>query len=110
MALEDSFKPKEDTGFCAWLRDDMGLSVEKVKELDYPRDIEELRKGYAEYLEKEVKVLDEHSKKLGKKYILTPENFQKLIQLTCSVEVAQAYQATAQALQATSQNQTVIQA
>jgi GTPase SAR1 family protein len=62
IALGDNFKPKEDAGFCAWLRDNRGLVAEKVKELDYPRDIEELRKQYAQQLEKETEMLDKHKK------------------------------------------------
>jgi len=75
--------------------------VEKIQEVDYPRNIEELRREYVDQLELETKLLEKHKEQLGKKkkYILPKENFQKLIQLTFSKEVAEAYQAKAEANQ-----------
>jgi hypothetical protein len=58
-------------------------------------------------LSEEVNAYDKHNQQLpqkAKKYILTQENFLKMIQLTFSPEVAQAYQAQAQVNQAEAKN------
>lgn len=65
VALGKDFNPNNDVGFCIWLRDDEKLTVEKIQELDYPRNIEQLKKEYLGQLEKEVEIFDKHSKQLS---------------------------------------------
>lgn len=87
------FNPHE-VSFCAWLRDTKQLVSQKIEELSRV-DIARLRKEYLDQLKKETEILDEHKQQLvkgerKKKYTLTKENFQQLIRLTFSVEVAKA--------------------
>ena len=60
-----SFDPKVDAGFCAWLRDDKHLTVEKIRELDHPVSIEQLRREYAQQLKEEVEIIDKYSRELS---------------------------------------------
>jgi hypothetical protein len=76
-ALGNTFDPEDDAFFCAWLRDNKKLTTEMLVNAD----LDQLRKEY--------------NKK--KKYKLTKENFQQLIKLTFSKEVAQANRAKAKA-------------
>jgi hypothetical protein len=74
--------------------------VDKLTQLIYPYNIKELKQEYAQQLKQEVAIYETHNQQLpqkAKKYILTQENFLKMIQLTFSPEVAQAYQVSAQA-------------
>jgi malic enzyme len=80
--------------------------VDKLTQLIYPYNIKELKQEYAQSLVLEVDILNKHNQQLpqkAKKYILTQENFLKMIQLTFSPEVAQAYQTQAQAYQTQAQ-------
>jgi len=63
IALGNSFKPT-DVGFCAWLRDDKKLTVEKIRELDYPRDIEQLKEEYCSKVREEVSILSKYGEQL----------------------------------------------
>ncbi|RHZ35884.1 GTPase [endosymbiont GvMRE of Glomus versiforme] len=65
-ALND-FNPQIDADFCAWLRDIKELTAEGIKRTSYLQNIERLRSEYVNYLQKETKILDEHSKQLNKR-------------------------------------------
>lgn len=59
------FDPEHDADFCAWLRDKKQLTVEIAKRASYPQNVERLRGEYVNYLQKEVRILDKHSKQLS---------------------------------------------
>ena len=63
--LGNDFNPEYDVSFCAWLRDDKKLTVEKIKELSHIFDIEQLKQEYIDRLEKETNLLEKHSKQLS---------------------------------------------
>lgn len=66
IALGNSFNPKEDAGFCAWLRDDKKLTVESKELLVHIiSNVEQLRKEYVEQLEQETDILDKHNQQLS---------------------------------------------
>lgn len=62
--LGNEFDPKNDAGFCAWLRDNKQLIVEKIKGLSQIYNIKLLRGEYVDRLLKETKLLEEHNKNL----------------------------------------------
>ena len=68
-ALGKNFDPKGDDGFCAWLKDNKQLSVEKLEELNKTFSIEQLRKEYADWLEKELEILVQHNQKINQEEI-----------------------------------------
>jgi hypothetical protein len=63
-ALGNNFQPEQDAGFCTWLRDDKQLTVDKIAELDYPHDIQQLRNEYFQLLGEEVNAYNKHNQSL----------------------------------------------
>jgi GTP-binding protein EngB required for normal cell division len=61
------FDPQIDADFCIWLRNVKELTVERIKRLNHPYQVKQLRSEYVSYLKGETDVLDKHNRELSQK-------------------------------------------